>query len=181
MKTLILVNKTHPISKGYNVDLCEVEGKLVAKEIAGDLTRMLKDARENGFMPIVCSGYRSLVYQRELLATKVNRLCNQGYDTAQAQTLAKREIMPEGCSEHHTGLAVDIVSEENKELEVSQENSITNQWLQKHCAEYGFILRYPKDKEEITQVSYEPWHFRYVGVEIAEYLTKNKMTLEEFF
>lgn len=179
MKTLILVNKTHPISKEYKVDLCDVEGKLVAKEMAGELTHMLEDAREKGFMPILCSGYRSFVYQRELLTTKVDRLCNQGYNRAQAQLLAEREIMPEGCSEHHTGLAVDIVSEENKKLEVSQEESKCNQWFRKHCMEYGFILRYPKDKEEITQVAYEPWHFRFVGIEVAKYLTKNKMTLEE--
>lgn len=178
---MILVNKTHPISKEYNVDLCEVEGKLVAREIAVDLSHMLRDAREKGLMPTLCSGYRSFVYQRELLATKVDKLCEQGYNRAQAQLLAEQEIMPEGCSEHHTGLAVDIVSEENKDLEVSQEESKCNQWLRKHCTEYGFILRYPKDKEEITKVSYEPWHFRFVGVEMAKYLVKKGITLEELF
>lgn len=88
--------------------------------------------------------------------------------------------MPAGYSEHQTGLALDILSSSNLNMDASQENTKENQWMKEHCYEYGFILRYPKDKENITQISYEPWHFRYVGKEAAKYMKENQLTLEEF-
>ena len=80
----------------------------------------------------------------------------------------------------HTGLAFDIVALDYQMLDQKQETTEENQWLREHCAEYGFILRYPKDKEDITGIDYESWHFRYVGVEIAEYIMENGISLEEF-
>ena len=88
--------------------------------------------------------------------------------------------MPPGYSEHSTGLAFDIVSSGYHGLTLKQEKTRENKWLREHCAEYGFILRYHKDKEEITKIRYESWHFRYVGVEAAEYIMKNGITLEEY-
>ena len=85
-----------------------------------------------------------------------------------------------GTSEHELGLAVDIFSEENTILDESQERSETQQWLMEHCWEYGFILRYPKDKSEITGIIYEPWHYRYVGVDAAKDITENDLCLEEY-
>ena len=85
-----------------------------------------------------------------------------------------------GTSEHEIGLAVDIFSEENTELDESQERTRTQQWLMRHCHEYGFILRYPKGKSDLTGIVYEPWHYRYVGVDIATDIMKNQLCLEEY-
>ena len=85
-----------------------------------------------------------------------------------------------GTSEHQTGLAVDIVDTSYQILDEGQENTPVQQWLMAHCAEYGFILRYPTDKSEITGVGYEPWHYRYVGVEAAREIMANGLCLEEY-
>ena len=85
-----------------------------------------------------------------------------------------------GTSEHELGLAVDIYSSENIELDESQEDTETQQWLMEHCYEYGFILRYPKDKSEITGIIYEPWHYRYVGVDAAMDIRDSGLCLEEY-
>ena len=100
------------------------------------------------------------------------------YEEALQETY--RQVMPAGYSEHETGLALDILVSGNSNMDNTQEVFPGNQWLRAHCAEYGFILRYPKEKEEITGIDYEPWHFRYVGKEAARYLTKYDLTLEEF-
>ena len=91
-----------------------------------------------------------------------------------------QETMPPGYSEHETGLAVDIVSFGYQVLDGKQENTNENKWLRENCSKYGFILRYPKEKEEITGISYEPWHFRFVGKEAAEEITRQGITLEEY-
>ena len=88
--------------------------------------------------------------------------------------------MPPGCSEHETGLALDIVSLDNQRLEEAQEETPENIWLRENCWKYGFILRYPRGKEDITGIDYEPWHFRYVGHAAAEEITRLGLTLEEY-
>lgn len=103
-----------------------------------------------------------------------------GYSYQKAYNEVSKETMPLGCSEHSTGLAFDIVASHYQMLNAGQENTAENQWLQKHCAEYGFILRYPKGKENITSINYESWHFRYVGNEYATYIMKHNITLEEY-
>jgi LAS superfamily LD-carboxypeptidase LdcB len=85
-----------------------------------------------------------------------------------------------GTSEHHVGLAVDILGSGYYSLEQSFENTAAFKWLKAHCAEYGFILRYPKEKEHITGVIYEPWHYRYVGVDVAKEIMSRNITLEEY-
>ncbi len=85
-----------------------------------------------------------------------------------------------GTSEHELGLALDIVSLENQRLEEAQEDTPTGQWLMAHCYEYGFILRYPKDKEDVTGIRYEPWHYRYVGRESAMAMWAGDLCLEEY-
>ena len=90
-------------------------------------------------------------------------------------------VLPPGTSEHQTGLCCDITDEYRSPKnpdELSQTE--TFKWLNAHCTEYGFILRYPENKQDITKVIYEPWHFRYVGKEVAEYITENDLCLEEF-
>ncbi len=92
----------------------------------------------------------------------------------------KEEIALTGASEHHTGLAVDIVGKNHQGLDKSQASTKEAIWLNEHAAEYGFILRFPQDKVEITGISYESWHFRYVGEEAAKFMKENNLCLEEF-
>lgn len=101
------------------------------------------------------------------------------YETALRKTL--EYTMPAGQSEHETGLALDILCSTNTIMDESQKGEPGNRWLAEHCHEYGFILRYPENKEEVTGIRYEPWHFRYVGREAAAYLTEKGWTLEEFY
>lgn len=141
---------------------------------------MLDEAHAIGYDIMVCSGYRSIEYQRCLFDDKVNRLIKSGMNRESALEEATKVVMPPGYSEHHTGLAVDIISSDNRELDETQADTPANIWLQNNAYRYGFILRYPKSKENITGVIYEPWHFRYVGRHIAKYMYICGLTLEEF-
>ena len=107
-----------------------------------------------------------------------------GYSREKAEQVAATRVAPPGTSEHNTGLAVDILSGDyynhHSQIEESFEYDAEAAWMKAHCAEYGFILRYPKDKQDVTGIIFEPWHFRYVGVEIATYIMQNGLTLEEY-
>ena len=105
---------------------------------------------------------------------------DRGYSYSQAYEEVTKETMPVGCSEHATGLAVDIVAKDYQHLDEQQGRTEEIIWLQEHCSQYGFILRYPKDKEDITKVSYESWHFRYVGEKAAKEIMSQGLTLEEY-
>ena len=133
----------------------------------------IQGCRDAGFSTVINSSYRSYDEQSYTYWAKVSEL--GGNETAAAAI-----VLPPGTSEHQTGLAADIaydfVSPKNRALA----NTPTFIWLNEHCAEYGFILRYPEDKEEITKVIYEPWHFRYVGVEAATFMKEENLCLEEF-
>lgn len=157
-------------------------GRLEAADILySDLCQMLKDAGNAGYQFWIASAYRSADKQQALVNEDVTKAMRQGLNHEDALAKTYKETMPAGYSEHQTGLALDILSSENMKLDISQESTPGNQWLQEHCHEYGFILRYPKEKEEITKISYEPWHFRYVGKKAAKYLRKKQLTLEEFY
>ncbi len=118
--------------------------------------------------------------QQELLDEDINALLKKGYTYKEAYAEVTKETMPPGYSEHTTGLAFDIVALDYQMLNAHQVKTEESKWLRKHCAEYGFILHYPEDKEDITQISYESWHFRYVGKEAAEYIMEREITLEEY-
>ena len=179
---LILVNKEHKLPENYEVELKKLpDGTNRADEMAYDaLTAMLKAGRKEGLAFEICSSYRSVKRQQELLDEDINALMRKGYTYKEAYNEVTKETMPPGYSEHATGLAFDIVALDYQMLDERQENTEESKWLRKHCAEYGFILRYPEDKEEITRISYESWHFRYVGEEAAAYIMERKMTLEEY-
>lgn len=179
---LILVNKEHKLPEDYEVELKKLpDGTNRADELAYDaLTRMLKAGRKEGLAFEICSSYRSVERQQELLDEDINALMRKGYTYKEAYDEVTMETMPPGYSEHATGLAFDIVALDYQMLDEHQENTDENKWLRKHCAEYGFILRYPEDKEEITRISYESWHFRYVGEEAAAYIMEREITLEEY-
>lgn len=181
---LMLVNKKREFVKdAYDAQLQAFgrKGVIVNSRIYADLQRMLQDASDAGHVVWVVSAYRSREYQQQLLDRRVKERMRSGMSEQEALERSLRTVMPAGHSEHETGLVVDIACSEFTQLEPEMENTLANTWLRQHCAEYGFIVRYPKNKESITQVSYEPWHFRYVGAEAAAFLTKEGLTLEEFY
>lgn len=181
-KNILLVNKDNKLSDDYEVELVTLEDGVNrgAKEAYEPLCEMLRAGRKEGLVFEICSSYRSVERQQELFDEDMAAWLKVGYSYSQAYEEVAKETMPPGYSEHATGLAFDIVAYDYQMLDEGQELTEENQWLQEHCAEYGFILRYPKGKEDITKINYESWHFRYVGVEIAKYITENQITLEEY-
>ncbi len=178
----ILVNKDNPLPDHYVVNLKTLPdgSNRAAEEAYGPLCEMLAAGRKEGLAFEICSSYRDVERQKELFEEDVAALTAQGYSYETAYSKVAEQTMPPGCSEHSTGLAFDIVALDYQMLDEEQEQTAENIWLREHCAEYGFILRYPKDKEDVTKISYESWHFRYVGVEAAEYIMENGLVLEEY-
>lgn len=179
---LVLVNKEHPLSEDYNVKMKTLENsdKVVAEMIIQDLQDMLADGTKEGLRFCIASAYRSSERQQEILDADIRKLTDKGMTHEEAYEQATRTVMPAGYSEHETGLAVDIVALSNQLLDDSQENTPETQWLQENCNQYGFILRYPKGKTDITGIDYESWHYRYVGKEAAAYIKKHDLTFEEY-
>lgn len=178
---LILVNKTHPIPDDYEMELATISGTMKCDARVLDvLLTMLNGAQKDGVNLIVCSPYRDYELQKQLFNRKVDQYVSNGYSYLDAYKLASQKVIVPGASEHQLGLAFDIVTDYHKVLDYEFGDTAAGKWLKKHCAEYGFILRYPRGKESITGIEYEPWHFRYVGVEAATYIMENNLTLEEF-
>ena len=179
---ILLVNRDNPLPDEYVVTLRTLPDGVnrAAEEAYDPLCRMLEEGRKEGLSFEICSSYRDVKRQQELFDEDVAGLMQRGYSYEEAYEEVARETMLPGCSEHSTGLAFDIVALDYQMLDAGQERTEENIWLQENCAEYGFILRYPKGKEEITSINYESWHFRYVGKEAAEHITQNGLTLEEY-
>ncbi len=179
---IILVNRDNPLPTDYEVTLLTLPDGVnrAAMEAYEPLCNMLAAGREEGLSFEICSSYRDVERQKELFIEDVEQLILEGYSRGEAYEEVAKETMLPGCSEHATGLAFDIVALHYQMLDAGQEKTAENIWLQAHCAEYGFILRYPKGKEETTSINYESWHFRYVGVEAAKYIMENGITLEEY-
>ena len=177
---LLLVNDWNPLPAGYDTSLTLVTSgfQRVDKRMQEALNAMLEAGKENGIA--VQSGYRAVSKQDELYWRQVNSNLRTGMDDVAAQTAAGQVVKRPGYSEHHTGLAVDLGGNGDFSLTDSFERTAAFAWLKEHCAEYGFILRFPKGKEDITGVIYEPWHYRYVGKEAAKYITENGLCLEEY-
>lgn len=178
---LLLVNFENSLPDNFSVDLEPVnETFQVDSRIAEPLLRMIIDAREDGIDLKICSAYRSVEKQEELFNGRYQAFLSQGYSEEQADALTVAETARPWTSEHHTGLAVDIVTENYQTLDAGFEQTPAFQWLNTHAQQYGFILRYPKDKTDVTQISYEPWHYRYVGQEHAEAVKAAELCLEEY-
>ena len=177
---LVLVNKYHGVSPDYEpegmvpVDLSMAawDGVQIKKEAYDASVEMFNDAAAQGYSFCICSGYRSYEYQQELFE---NALATQSEEEAHMFSAYP------GRSEHHTGLAIDITSE-SMGWSLSQDfaDYPEGKWLDEHCQDYGFILRYQKGKEDITGYQYEPWHFRYVGKEVAKEIMSKGITFEEY-
>ena len=172
----ILVNKNFKLEENYipsDLELLDtnysLDNKYLRKEAKYFFELMAKDAKIEGYTIIAVSAYRSYNYQKKLFSTYVE---NKGYDYA-LKCSAKA-----GHSEHQTGLALDIA---DHSLDYDNFN-LTKEfnWIKKNAHKYGFILRYPKAKYHITGFKYEPWHYRYVGIDIAKYIYENNLTFEEY-
>lgn len=181
-EVLILVNKSFYLPTNYEIPLISLDnGQQIAEAMYGDLQNMLMDgARATKSTLLVSSGFRTSEKQGQLLKEEVEKNINAGMGEEEARKDALMTVAPAHYSEHETGLAVDIVSVANQRLDESQEDTAANQWLRENCADYGFILRYPRGKEDVTGFSYESWHFRYVGKAAAEEIMRRGITLEEY-
>lgn len=181
---LVLVNKQHPIPDDYELKLGSIKtsrGSMKCdKRIIADLEKMLEDAKEDGINLVICSPYRPSTRQKYLFNKKVKAYVKSGNSYMDSYYLSAQAVNIPGSSEHEIGLALDIVSDRYSGLNEGFADTDAGKWLAKHCMEYGFVLRYPKGKESITGIEYEPWHFRYVGKEAAEYMSSENICLEEF-
>lgn len=177
---LCLVNREHPLPRNFTVELTSVQGGQFDSRAAEKLDQMLEDMKSQGLSPLICSSFRTWEDQDSLHQQDVDKYLSQGFTPEQAEEEASRWVVPAGQSEHQLGLAVDIVAQDYQLLEEEQESTPEQQWLMSHCWEYGFILRYPKEKEAETGVGYEPWHYRYVGTEAAREITSRGLCLEEY-
>lgn len=183
MWALILTNARYPIPEDYTVELKVLPGteQSVDARIYDTTLRMISDMKAEGLRPIVCSAYRTLDRQEILFNRKVKSYVKKGYSMEAASREAQHVLSIPGSGEHCLGLAIDVCSQSYQRLEEGFEDTKEGKWLREHCADYGFILRYDKGKEESTGINYEPWHFRYVGVDVAKYITEKGITLEEFY
>lgn len=173
---LILVNQDYRVPRNYKVELTELSnGQSVDSRIYPSLQQMFDDMQAQGVYPTVASGYRTSKKQQSLMDEKIESFVAQGYSRSDAATEALKWVSAVGYSEHQTGLAVDINANG-----VNSTGKQVYDWLADNAWEYGFILRYPEDKTEITHTSYEPWHYRYVGTEAAKVIFEQSICLEEY-
>lgn len=172
---LILVNSDYRIPRKWEIEFTVLSnGEQVDQRMYPDLQQMFDDMRSQGVYPVVASGYRTDKEQQALMDEKIQQLMDQGYTRGDAKVEARRWVAEPGHSEHQTGLAVDINGESGAS------GTAVYQWLADNAWKYGFILRYPEDKEAITGTAYEPWHYRYVGKSAAEEIYHQQICLEEY-
>lgn len=178
---LTLVNLENPLPEDYLPPLAKLENGMEFDERAiNQLNAMMADARAQGLSPLICSAYRTIGRQEVLYINQVDKQRKRGLNQETAEEEAKKRVAYPSTSEHNLGLAVDIVAQSYQLFNSKQEETKEMQWLIENCSNYGFILRYPKDKVEITGIIYEPWHFRYVGVEAAKEIMERGLCLEEY-
>lgn len=178
---IVLVNDQHPIDENKRIDLIRIFDKqFISYEAYRPFMNMFTEMKKQGLKPFVCSSYRSIEKQEDLFKSKCQHYLTKGYSQKDAENLASTWVARPYCSEHHTGLALDIVSDDYRCLDENQEHTKEQQWLMKNSWKYGFILRYPRHGMDMTHVHYEPWHYRYVGKDIAKIIYKREITLEEY-
>lgn len=173
---LVLVNANNKIPDSYNVVEGDYCGVKINSIISVPLNKMIADARnKKGLNLWLSSSFRDIETQTNLYQNEVREKLGQGYPQQKAEQLAAQEVARPGYSEHNTGLAVDFngVSDNFKETEEYK-------WLLENSYKYGFVLRYPEEKKDLTGIIYEPWHFRYVGVDVATYMKENNICFEEY-
>lgn len=166
----LLANPTHDIGD-YAPPLATLEGQQFDERIIDAMTDFVEAARVEGLSVYLSSGYRDYATQSYLYQRKIGQY---------GEEVAKTIVAPPGTSEHQTGLACDITDRYYEFKDSSLEDTELYQWMSQHCQDYGFIVRFPNGKGDITGIIYEPWHFRYVGVEAATYIMEHDLCLEEF-
>ena len=182
---MILVNHTNQMPENYTFDTKECGSSTAVNKtlqtVACDaFLAMQKAAATDGVTVWMQSGYRSVAYQTKLYERKTQYYRDKGYDEATAKEKAAAIVNPPGYSEHNCGLAADLNSPEHTGLDEGFENTAAFRWLCEHAGEYGFILRYPKGAEDKTEITYEPWHWRYVGVENAARVNASGLCFEDY-
>ena len=182
---MVLVNHTSKMPDDYTFDTKECGSATAVNKtlqtVACDaFLEMQKAAAADGVTVWMQSGYRSVKYQTSLYERKTKYYLDKGYDNATAREKAAAVVNPPGYSEHNCGLAADLNSPEHTGLDEGFEKTAAFRWLCEHAGDYGFILRYPKDAEDKTEIIYEPWHWRYVGVENAAKINASGLCFEEY-
>lgn len=178
---LILANPWNKLPDDFTVQLADIAGgHKVDARIVDDLDAMMKDMAKDGCSAFVCSSYRTNSKQTSLYNNEVADYVAQGYSREDAAVMAAKWVAIPGTSEHQTGLAVDIMSNHYLVLDEGQEDTAEQKWLMANSYKYGFILRYPSNKSELTGINYEPWHYRYVGKEAAKEIYEKDICLEEY-
>lgn len=175
INTLILVNSENAFPDNINLNLVTFQNKKVADIIYNDLVNMYNNALNDNITLKINNAYRSKDEQTQIFENKMNDYENEGYTKEKAYEQTKLTVQVPGYSEHETGLAIDFSDEGHYD-----ENEKMWEWLKNNAYKYGFILRYPEDKYEITKIDYEPWHYRYVGKKAAKEITNKNLTLEEY-
>ena len=182
---MVLVNHTNKMPDNYTFDTKEcgsqtAVNKTLQTPACDAFLEMQKAAAADGVTVWMQSGYRSVKYQTGLYERKTKYYTDRGYDTATAKEMAAAVVNPPGYSEHNCGLAADLNSPEHTGLDEGFENTMAFRWLCEHAVEYGFILRYPKGAEDKTEITYEPWHWRYVGRENAAKISASGLCFEDY-
>lgn len=174
-ENLILVNYDHKLPDGYQPDLISVYGVQMNRRAAAAYEKMNAAAASDGISLWISSAYRSSEKQEELFQEEIAGYSKSYSSPSEAETYAEKSVARPGYSEHATGLALDLNG-----VRDDFDTTPAFQWLSNHAQDYGFILRYPKEKQEITKIKYEPWHYRYVGVENAQVMKEKNLCLEEY-
>ena len=172
---LILVNKNNKLPDDYKVSLSAIENAQVAKVLLDDLMEMRKASEKDNIILYIRSAYRTHNDQKKAFDNAVSGYVNQGNSQNAAVEKAEQVVARPGYSEHQTGLAIDfsLGTDADKQADMWD-------WLSKNAHEYGFILRYPEGKEHITGYTFEPWHYRYVGIEHAQSIYVKGLLFEEY-
>lgn len=181
---MVLVNHTNKMPEDYTFTTREcgsatAVNKTLQTEAADAFLAMQAAAAREGVTIWMQSGYRSVDYQKNLYDQKTQYFRNKGLSEAEAKKQAANIVNPPGYSEHNCGLAADLNSPEHTDLTEGFENTEAFRWLSAHAVEYGFILRYPKNAEAVTEITYEPWHWRYVGPENAALIQQSGLCFED--
>lgn len=178
---IMLINKQHPIPEDYEFTLATIKGSMKCDErIIPELQQMMQEAKKDGVTLVIRSPYRDYERQIYLFNRKVKGYMKKKMSYLESYRITAQAVTIPGASEHQAGLALDITSDSYSTLTQGFADTKAGQWLAEHSYEYGFILRYPEGKEDITGISFEPWHFRYVGKTAAKYMYDHNFTLEEF-
>lgn len=178
---LLLANAENPLPQDWSIQTEEVQnGYEMDKRAAPAMREMIQAAKEDGVELMLCSAYRSVEKQQQLFDRSQQAYMAQGMSEEEAYAKTATETAIPGTSEHQTGLAADIVTPTYQMLDAGFADTPAGQWLSEHAAEYGFVLRYPQDKQEVTGIIYESWHYRFVGKTHAKLMEESGLCLEEY-